>query len=168
MADRALCEMIKKQTYPNFINLETAIRTYDRNAVVCGAKAWRYVYHAIHSADKWFFNPYKFEEPEFHISGMDNPDNACEIVLSDKELLEYLYKVREKTENYIDLLDDETLMQCPESCKYSRLELVLMQFRHISFHTGMLNGQTVERTGKFPMYVGPDNMDRLDNGLYDM
>lgn len=72
-----VCRMIKKQTITNFINMETAIKTYDRNAPVCGSPAWRYVYHAIHSADKWFFNPAKFTEPGFHENGMDNPDNPC-------------------------------------------------------------------------------------------
>ena len=41
---KSICMMIKKQVEPNFINLETAIKTYDRNAAVCGAPAWRYVY----------------------------------------------------------------------------------------------------------------------------
>lgn len=35
-----VCMMIKKQTVPNFINLETMLRTYDRSALVCGAPAW--------------------------------------------------------------------------------------------------------------------------------
>ena len=69
---RSVCEMIKKQTDSNFINLRTAILTYDREALVCGAPAWRYVYHTIHSADKWFFNPFVYEEPSFHVDGMDN------------------------------------------------------------------------------------------------
>lgn len=99
----------KKQTITNFINMETAIKTYDRNASVCGTPAWRYVYHAIHSADKWFFNPSKFTEPGFHENGMDNPDNPCNVVLSDKELLDYLHKVRLKTEKYLDELSDEEL-----------------------------------------------------------
>ena len=33
------------------------------------------------------------------------------------------------------------------------MELVLRQFRHLSFHTGMLNGQTALSTGQFPMWV---------------
>ena len=68
---RKHCEMIKKQVDSNFINLETAIKTYDRNALVCGSPAWRYVYHTIHSADKWFFNPFVYDEPEFHTEGID-------------------------------------------------------------------------------------------------
>lgn len=164
---RKVCEMIKKQVAPNFINLETAIKTYDRNALVCGAPAWRYVYHTIHSADKWFFNPFVYDEPEFHEAGMDNPDNPCSVVMSDSELLRYLERVKRKTFDYIDFLDDEILNECPENCKYTRLELVLMQFRHISFHTGLLNGQTACLTDKFPVWVGADSLHRLDNGLFD-
>ena len=52
-------------------NLETAIMTYDRNALVCGSPAWRYVYHTIHSADKWFFNPFVYTEPDFHEDSME-------------------------------------------------------------------------------------------------
>lgn len=163
-----LCQIIKKQVLPNFINLETAIKTYDRNAPVCGSPAWRYVYHTIHSADKWFFNPFVYSEPGFHEDGMDNPDNPCSVELSDRQLLEYLYAVRDKTLRYIDSLTDEMLGEKPENCPYTRFDLVLRQFRHISLHTGMLNGLTVERTGRFPVFVGGEEVfDRPKNGLFD-
>lgn len=164
---KTLCEIIKAQVGANYLNLETAIKTYDRNALVCGAPAWRYVYHTIHSADKWFFNPFVFDEPLFHEEGMDNPDNTCATELSDTELLEYLEKVRQKTFGYLDALSDKELYECPENCKFTRMDLVLIQFRHMSIHTGMLNGQTTERTGRFPVYVSPHTADRLKNGLYD-
>ncbi len=163
-----LCQIIKKQVLPNFINLETAIMTYDRNALVCGSPAWRYVYHTIHSADKWFFNPFVYTEPDFHEDSMDNPDNPCSVELSDQQLLKYLYAVKDKTLQYIDGLTDEMLLENPENCKYTRFDLMLRQFRHISLHTGMLNGLTVERTGKFPMFIGgEDAIDKLKNGLFD-
>lgn len=163
-----LCQIIKKQVLPNFINLETAIKTYDRNALVCGSPAWRYVYHTIHSADKWFFNPFVYAELDFHEDGMDNPDNPCSVELSDQQLLEYLHAVKDKTLHYIDSLTDEMLGEKPEDCPYTRFDLVLRQFRHISLHTGMLNGLTVERTGKFPVFVGGEEVfDRLKNGLFD-
>lgn len=165
---RKLTEMIKSETNANFVNLRTALMTYDRNALVCGSPAWRYAYHTIHSADKWYFNPNVFTEPEFQREeGMDNPDKPCTAVLSDGELLDYLEQVRLKTMDYLDGLTDEQLYEYPENCHFMRLELVLRQFRHISFHTGMLNGQTVERTGRFPVYVSQNNLDRLDKGLYD-
>lgn len=124
-----------------------------------------YAYHAIHSADKWFFNPSKFTEPDFHENGMDNPDNPCNVVLSDTELLDYLHKVRYKTENYLDNLSDEGLNEKPDGCEYTRLELILGQFRHISSHIGMINGQTIERTGRFPVFSGLDG--KQTEKLYD-
>lgn len=162
-----LCAIIKKQAEINFINLETALRTYDRNAPVCGTPAWRYAYHTIHSADKWFFDPTNFTEPTFHKNGMDNPDNPCDITLTDEELLAYLSAVRKKTADYLDTLTDEMLYEKPTVCPYTRFELVLLQFRHISFHTGMINGQTIELTGKFPVYVGAEGVDKLAKSLYD-
>ena len=164
---KTLCEIIKEQVEANFLNLETAIRTYNRNAPVCGVPAWRYVYHTIHSADKWFFNPFVYNEPTFHEEGMDNPDNPCTSKLSNDELLEYLGRVKQKTFDYLNGLADSELYECPENCTFTRMDLVLIQFRHISFHTGMLNGQTVELTGKFPVYVSPHTADRLNSGLYD-
>ena len=162
-----LCEMIKRQTDANFLNLITAIKTYDRNAEVCGAPAWRYVYHTIHSADKWFFNPYVFDEPPFHEDGMDNPNLPCSTVLSDEQLLDYLEKVRRKTADYLGSLNDEMLAECPEKCDKTRLELILMQFRHISTHIGMLNGLTAEKAGRLPLYVTPDSLDRLEAGYFE-
>ena len=164
---KTFCEMIKEQIAANYLNLETAIKTCDRNAPVCGAPAWRYVYHTIHSADKWLFDPFVYDEPPFHENGMDNPDNPCTVEFSDEELLEYLEKVKRKTADYLDGLTDSELYECPPDCVYTRMELVLMQFRHLNIHVGLLNGQTIERTGKFPVAVGPNSIDRLKNGLYE-
>lgn len=161
-----LCQIIKNMVIPNFINMETSIRTYDRDADCCGAPAWRYVYHALHSADKWFINPFVYDEPAFHQEGMDNPDRVCSVILSDGQLLEYLAKIREKTCDYLDALTDDLLCEKPENCPYTRLELVLRQFRHLSFHTGMLNGQTAEHMGKFPIYVSEDSIFPGDGSLF--
>ncbi len=138
-----LCTMIKQQTDANFMNLITTVKTYDRNALICGAPAWRYVYHTIHSADKWYFNPFVYDEPDFHKEGLDNPDIPCDVELNDEQLLEYLDRVRKKTADYLDSLNDNMLGGFPEKCDMPRLELILMQFRHISTHIGMLNGLTI-------------------------
>lgn len=148
-----LCKVIKSMVLPNFANMEAAIRTYDRNAMCCGAPVWRFVYHAIHSADKWFFNPAEYEEPVFHEIGMDNPFTPCSIEITDEQLMQYLEQVKIKTCGYIDSLTDEMLAQKPVNCPYTRIELVLRQFRHLSFHTGMIDQQTCDCTGEFPSYV---------------
>ena len=99
-----LCKIIKETVKPNFLNIRTSIQTYDRDAICYGAPLWRWVYHALHSADKWFINPCVYDEPPFHEEGLDNPDKPASVVLSDEQLLEYLDSVEQKTYAYLDSL----------------------------------------------------------------
>ena len=97
--------------------------------------------------------------------GMDNPDNPTSVVLSDEQLLEYLDHVEKKTLSYLDSLTDDMLYEHPENCRFTRMELVLRQFRHLPFHTGMLNGQTALSTGSFPVWVS-DADKFIDDGIF--
>lgn len=160
-----LCMIIRDMVKPNFLNFRSSLHTYDRDALCCGAPCWRWAYHALHSADKWFINPAVYEEPDFHEEGMDNPDNPCSRVLTDEELFAYLDRIEEKTYAYLDSLTDEMLYEKPERCIHTRMELVLRQFRHLSFHTGMLNGQTAVATGKFTMWVSQADK-YVDDGIF--
>lgn len=162
-----ICEMIARQTDANFINLMIALKTYNRNALVKGVPAWRFVYHTLHSADKWYFNPLHYTERSEFEPGSDNPFRPIAHEWSDDELLELLDSVRSKTMLYLENLTDAMLNACPQDFPYTRLELILMQFRHISVHIGMLHGLTVEKTGRFPQYVSPHSLDRLKNGYWD-
>ncbi len=162
-----VCEMIARQTDANFVNLIIALKTYDRNAPVKGAPAWRFVYHTLHSADKWYFNPFQYTERAGFEPGSDNPFKPITHEWSDEELLDLLESVRTKAMHYLENLTDTMLNECPPECPYTRLELILMQFRHISVHIGMLHGLTVEKTGRFPQYVSPHSLDRLKNGYWD-
>lgn len=96
---------------------------------------------------------------------MDDLEKPCDVILSDEQLLDYLYSVEKKTMDYLDTLTDDMLYEKPENCRYTRMELVLRQFRHISFHTGMLNGQTALATGKFPMWVS-ETEKYVDDGIF--
>jgi len=161
---RELIEVIKDTVKPNFLNIRTSIQSYDRDALCYGAPCWRWAYHALHSADKWFINPFDYEEPSFHEEGLDNPEKPCSTILSDEQLLAYLDAIEEKTLAYLDTLSDEMLYEKPQNCKYTRLELVLRQYRHLSFHTGMLNCQTLLATGQFPMWVSEVSQ-YVDDGI---
>lgn len=96
---------------------------------------------------------------------MDNPDNPTSVVLTDEQLLEYLDHVEKKTLDYLDTLTDDMLYDCPKNCRFTRMELVLRQYRHLSFHTGMLNGQVAVNTGRFPMWVS-DADKFVDDGVF--
>ena len=163
--NNTLCMIIKDTVKPNFLNIRTSIKAYDRDSLCCGAPCWRWVYHALHSADKWFFNPAVYDEPSFHEEGMANPDNPTSVILTDEQLLAYLDQIEDKTYRYLDSLTDEMLYEKPENCRFTCMELVLRQYRHLSFHTGMLNGQTAVDTGKFPMWVSETDK-YVDDGIF--
>ena len=162
-----VCDMSARQTDANFVNLMISIKTYNRNALVKGAPAWRFVYHTLCSADRWYFNPESFVPRPEHEPGSENPYRPISREWSDDELLTLLESVRKKTMDYLDSLDDTQLNEYPPACEFTRLELILTQFRHMGVHIGMLNGQTVELTGQFPLYVSPHLMDRLNNGYWE-
>jgi hypothetical protein len=87
------------------------------------------------------------------------------VVLTDEQLMAYLDEVEQKTYDYLDSLTDADLYEKPEGSRYTRLELILRQYRHISFHTGMLNAQTILQTGKFPMWVS-ETSKYVDDGEF--
>ncbi|MDR3120904.1 MAG: hypothetical protein LBU58_06180, partial [Clostridiales bacterium] len=139
-----------------FHNLRIAMDTVDWNANICGAPAWRYIYHTIHSAHKWFINPgRRFDEPEppFHTPKLDWPDTPADIVLSRETLYSYYEQVRKKILDYVGTLDDAQLSARPEGCVGTRLTLALGQFRHMYAHIGILNGITIANTGRYPRIV---------------
>ena len=81
-----------------------------------------------------------------------------------KRMRNYLDSIEKKTLDYLRTLTDEMLYEKPKGCKYTRMELVLRQYRHLSFHTGMLNGQTALARGQFPVWVSETDQ-YLDDGI---
>ena len=156
-----------------FFNLKIAMDTVDWNAEICGASAWRYIYHTLHSADKWFINPSKRNdepEPSFHTPGLDWPDTPSELVLSRETLYAYYEQVRQKILGYCDSLNDSQLNERPQGCTGTRLGLVLSQMRHMYAHIGILNGVTIANTNHYPRVIneGTWRSGKLPEGLYDM
>ncbi|MDD4493646.1 MAG: GNAT family N-acetyltransferase [Eubacteriales bacterium] len=165
-------DTLKSCTELMFHNLKIAMDTVDWNANVCGAPAWRYIYHTLHSADKWFINPSKrFDEPEpsFHTPKLDWPDTPSDTIISREVICEYYKQVREKILDYIGGLDDLVLSEIPDGCKSTRLGLILSQFRHMYAHIGILNGITIASTGQYPRVIneGVWRSGKLPEGLYD-
>lgn len=173
MIDNPNAETLKISTELMFHNLKIAMDTVDWNANVCGTPAWRYIYHTLHSADKWFINPSKrFDEPEppFHTPKLDWPDTPSDVILSKETLYGYYEQVREKILDYVSGLDDTELCKIPDGCKSTRLGLILSQFRHMYAHIGILNGITIANTGQYPRVINESTWGsgNLPEGLYDV
>ncbi|GHU79006.1 hypothetical protein FACS1894191_0840 [Clostridia bacterium] len=164
---------VKTLTELMFQNLRIAMETSDWNANICGAPAWRYIYHTIHSADKWFIDPSKrFDEPEppFHTPKLDWPDTPSETALSRETLYGYFEQVRKKLLDYVGGLDDARLSEQPEGCALTHLGLIMEQFRHMYAHIGILNGITIANTNRYPLVMNASawQTGNLPEGLYDV
>ncbi len=48
------------------------------------------------------------------------------------------------------------LTEKPENCEYTRMALILGQYRHAMLHVGIFSGAMIYEIGKFPKYVGAD------------
>jgi hypothetical protein len=163
---RELVETIAGQTVILFHNMKTAILTCDLDFILCGMPVWKHVYHALHSCDQWFINPDGFHtEPSFHEPGLNSLDVKSSTVLSREMLLEYYEYVRCKTLGYLKSLDDDSLHQEPDGCRFNRMALILGQYRHMYAHLGNINATTILATGEWPRVAGLDG--DLNKGLYE-
>lgn len=157
-------DTIKRATDLMFENLLISMKTIDWNTDICGAPAWRYIYHTLHSADKYFINPMNYTEPPFQTPNLDWPDTPSDIILSPETLYAYYEQVRQKILDFLDGLTEEQLINCPNG-KLSRLGLICSQFRHMYAHIGILNGVTIARTNKYPRVLNESR--KRPEGLYD-
>ena len=163
---REITKIITDQTIILLHNVKTAILTCDPEYVLCGMPVYKHAYHALHSCDQWFINPDCFHtEPPFHEPGLNSLDINSGKVLSREALLDYYEHVRQKTLAYLDSLDDASLINKPEGCRYTRIALILGQYRHLYAHMGNINATTMIKTGMWPRVVGLDS--DLSKGLYE-
>lgn len=120
----------------------------------CDAPLWKHIYHMLHSLDQWYINPRVYTEPSFHETDLNDLDAVSEKRLSREEIGLYYGAVKAKIAAYNAALTDETLLQRPERCEWTRFTLILAQHRHLHSHMGMLMGFLIEDTGKWPKTLG--------------
>jgi len=153
----SLVDEIKQQTSVIFQNIQITIdEIKDVEAVprFSDMPYWKHIYHVLHSLDQWFANPGKFEEPDFHIENLNSLFVSCDVKITKEELLKYFNSVKGKIENYLFNLSDAELGDKPENCIFSRLTLILGQYRHASYHIGLIHSFIRDDTGKWPIFMG--------------
>ena len=160
----ALTDFILPRVNVTFHNIETMLRTFDPEAELFGMPLWKHAYHLLHSCDRWFVNPGRYDEPPFHTPGLNSLDDPVfEPHLSREDLLAYHAQIRAKCLAYLETLRDEDWVrdlesrawtQAPERRSWAPIELLLGQFRHIYAHLGNINAVTMQQTGRWPRVVG--------------
>lgn len=162
---KILVDEITEQTKIFFHNIETCLNTCNMDYVFSGMPIWKHVYHTLHSIDRWFINPEQYEEPPFHEPDLNSLYVKSEKVLTKTELLAYFETVRTKIMDYLCTMTDDKLCEKPDNCEYTRIALILGQYRHTYFHMGVINATTINETGKWPRVVGMDG--DFTRGLYE-
>ena len=163
---------IKEQQEINFINIEEQINKADLNVVFDAENGSRYIFHYLHSMDRFFINPneYVYEGEKLfgipeNLSVIDPKRAGYEadtsIVISKKQLLEYFYFVRQKVRNYFETLTAENLIEKPAGSEYSRLELILAQFRHLMWHVGVSSAITFGSAGVWNEFTGLNGLRKM-------
>ena len=166
MAVKSLVQIIREQTEILFTNLNSQIEQADLEAELDGLPNSRYLFHTIHSADRWFINPDDYTAPGIDITGVDEAlavidekrpgyQRAPGVHISREQLARYAGYVHDKTMAYIESLTDDMLQEIvPASHPYTRLHLILSQFRHFMYHLGMSEAVTVKAGKPWPDYSG--------------
>ncbi len=160
-----LTQIIFNQTKILFENIANQIMSADLSCMVDNVNNSRFLFHTIHSMDKYFINPYQYNyevnelidisEDYSVISQQREGYRAAEGFVIPREKLQcYFDFVKAKIENYLAALTDEELTQCPPNCPYTRLDLILAQFRHAMFHAGMSEIVTFNTKGQWIAWAG--------------
>ena len=152
--NQKIVKIISEQTETLFHNVNIMLMTCCLDAILYNQPIWKHVYHMLHSLDRWFINPDKYTEPLFHTPGLNSLDAPSENALSREDLRAYCEGIRTKIFLYLETLTDDLLTGTPEGCVYSRMALILGQYRHTYAHLGTINATTIGASGKWPRLVG--------------
>lgn len=150
----AFRSIILAQTGILFANLEETLNSIEENSLhdnnICDWPLGEQIYHLLHSMDQWYINPNEYEEPGIIVK-------HSELIkgLSKSELIEYFNLVKAKITGYIESLSTASLIDEPPDCQFTRLALILGQFRHFMYHIGLIHGcLRVYTKGESPAFIG--------------
>lgn len=132
-----------------------------------GAPLWQHIYHMLHLLDQWFINPRDrdFVEPPIHTPLLQELDIYPSTRLTRAQIDDYFYTIKAKLSLYLTSLHDEDLLQRPEHCEWTRLTLILTQYRHWHLHLGTLIGFIQAETGLRPRLL--ELGEEMPRGPYD-
>ena len=167
-----IIRQIKNQQEINFINVKEQILKADLETVFDAENNSRYIFHYLHSMDRFFIDPtnYVYEGEKLfgipeNLSVIDPKREGYEedtsILISREQLLNYFEYVKAKIEKYFETLTAEELLQKPGCCEYTRLELILAQFRHLMWHTGLSSAITFASKREWNEFTGLSGLRKM-------
>jgi hypothetical protein len=95
----------------------------------------------------------EFTEPTIHQPHFRTSDSGPGI-LSKQQLFTYFSEIRHRIEKYLSTLSLQLLQEYIGKGEFTRLDLILIQFRHVMHHIGYLHDYIKNKTGESPKYIG--------------
>lgn len=162
---KSFVPFLQQQSEILLLNVQDQIKDADLEVVLDGVNNSRYLFHMLHSMEKYFFNPYEYKYEEKETLGIEENYSVIddqregyikddELIISREKLQQYFNLVAEKIRDYLENITDEELLEKPENCPHTRFELILGQYRHIMFHLGISEALTVQSKNMWPKYTG--------------
>ncbi len=146
-----MIDVIKDRTFGILDNFRRVILTCNLNSEIYNQPLWKHIYHAMYWFDYWYATPENFAGADFDCKNLNSLDIHSDAVVSQDDLLIYYERIKEKTINYLENLNENMLNEICENCNgKSRFECILGQFTHACFHLGNVNAITIKETGKWP------------------
>jgi hypothetical protein len=149
-----LISIISEQTQILYSNIESIFDViterdlYDTN--ICDWPLGEQIYHILHSLDQWFINPNQYQEPKPYLI-----KKGVRGEWSKADLFGYYLSIKNKIGLYIENLGSDSLTEKPADCNFTRLALIMGQYRHFMYHIGLIHGcLRVYTRGTSPQYFG--------------
>ena len=152
----AIVQTIQLQTKVLLDNIQTTLDYCDDSLMEKSFPTWpvwKQFYHLLHSLDEWFIDPVSFKEPSMHQPYFRTSDSGPE-KLTRGQVGEYFKQVRARIESYLNSLTASLLLEHVGKGDLTRLDLILIQFRHVMHHIGYLHCAIKNETGESPKYIG--------------
>ena len=167
-----IIRQIKAQQEINFLNIQAQIEAADLQTVFDGVNGSRYIFHNLHSMDRFFINPAEYVYEGESLFGI--PENLSvisqtrasfvedtSIIIPREKLMAYFEHVKNKINLYFETLTSEELLQKPQECEYTHLELILGQMRHQMWHVGLSTAITFKGKGIWNEFTGLNGLRKM-------
>lgn len=139
-----LNQILLRQIAPSFRMVENAIMVCPKALWAqrnIDPPIWQQIYHALYGIDYWFSKSKEaFIPPQFNAAVNSVLGEETTGFIEQEDLLGYMQYVEKKAVDFISSLDG-SLISAPSPIypKWTNLDVILEQFRHLQHHLGYLN-----------------------------
>lgn len=142
--DTNLNEILIRQISPSFKMIGMAIERCPKAIWAqrnIDPPIWQQVYHVLYAVDYWFSETKEsFAPPEFNEEVSSVLGEVTKGFIVQEDIVEYLKYVEEKTNRFISGLKEfEITSPSKHYQKWTNLDVILEQVRHLQHHLGYLN-----------------------------